>query len=85
MRMVCSRCGKKLEDIAIMIKSSITPLKIMEDGRMKPVDNISEPTCEYLCIDCFDEYANCLNTLNEAYSGKYVANMVDVVDDVQYD
>lgn len=85
MKMICSRCGKKLENIAIMIKSSVVLLKITEDGRFSPVDNVSEPTCEYLCEDCFNAYADCLNTLNEAYEGKYQMNPVEVVDDVQYD
>ena len=85
MKMVCSRCGRKLTDMAIMVKSSVTPLKITEDGRLKSVDNVAEPTCEYLCMDCFDLYADCMNHLNEAYSGEYQANMVEVVDDVQYE
>lgn len=82
--MICSRCGKKIEDFVIVLKQEINVLKKTEQGNFEQYGSINEPTFEYLCPDCLDKYAECLNQLNQDYSGKYLIDMVEVIDDVQY-
>ena len=85
MKLVCSRCGAPLKDMFIILRSSVTLVKISSNGSFVPAENAAEPTSEHLCMSCFEKYANCLNSLNEEYEGVYAVNMVDVVDDVQYE
>lgn len=84
MKLRCSRCGKDLQDIAIELKSSATIWKVSENGILKPIENTSDETREYLCLDCFDKYAELLDQLNEFDNKKYPFNLVEVVDDVQF-
>jgi hypothetical protein len=85
MKLVCSRCGKPLEDMYFLVKSSVSVIKITKDGRHKPVENTTQPTSETLCYDCFDRYVDCIDQLNKEYNGTYQVNMVEVIDNVQYD
>ena len=82
--MICSRCNKKIEDIVIRIEQKIDLYKITDQGLYSPFGNISEPTYEYLCPECFEKYVECMNQLNEDFNGKYLVDMVEIVDDVQY-
>lgn len=82
--MICSRCGRKLETIAIRIEQRMDVYKITEQGVFQPTGNLSEPTNEYLCDYCFDKYAECLDSLNQDYNGKLLVDMVEVIDDIQY-
>ena len=82
--MICSRCNKKIDDIVVKIKQEVTLYKVTEDGLYTPFGNVSEPTYEYLCPDCLEKYAEVMNLMNEDFNGKYLADMVEVIDDVQY-
>ena len=82
--MICSRCNRKIEDLVIDINQKVNVYKITEEGLYSPVGNISEETHEYLCPECFEKYAKCINQLNEDFNGKYLADFVEIVDDVQY-
>lgn len=82
--MRCSRCGQKISDMVIELSSSVTPMKIINGGQLIPVENTSEPTREFLCVPCFNLYADCLDQLNQEYNRKYQVSMIEMVDDVQY-
>lgn len=85
MKCNCSRCGIELNGIMIKITTSYQVYKNTSEGLVEEYNNTSEATSEMLCPNCFDKYCNCLDTLNKDYEGRYVANMVEVVDDIQYD
>lgn len=80
----CSRCGKQITDTVIDIMSSVTIKKLVDNRYLKSYENAAEPTHEYLCLNCFDDYADCLNTLSKKYTDCSDFNIVQVVDDVQY-
>lgn len=82
--MICSRCGKKIDDIVVKIEQKVTLYKVTDEGLYTPFGNVSEPTFEYLCPDCLNRYAETMKQLNEDFRGKYLVDMVEVVDDVQY-
>lgn len=84
MKIVCSRCGKIIDDVVIRVESSIVVFKPEPNGMMTPYNNLKEPTSEMLCLDCFDKYAKCLNSLNQDLESNRIANMVEVVDSLQY-
>lgn len=81
----CSRCGQDLEDTLIKLENNITVYKISDTGVMIPYHNLEEPTSEFLCPECFEKYCDCLDELNKEYDGRYLVNLVEVIDDVQYD
>lgn len=80
----CSRCGKVIDKTVIRLENTIQVYKISETGVMVPYNNLSEPTSEILCPECFDKYCQAIDRLNEEYSGMYLADMVEVMDDIQY-
>ena len=82
--MICSRCNKEIKDLVIDIRQKIDIYKVTKENLYSPIGNISEETHEYLCPECFDKYVQCINQLNEDFNGKYLADMVEVVDEVQY-
>lgn len=82
--MICSRCCKEIKDLVIDIKQKVDLYKITEQGLYSPIGNISEETHEYLCPECFEKYAQCMQQLNEDFEGKYLVDLVEIVDDVQY-
>lgn len=82
--MICSRCGKELTDMYVRINTSFEVVKITEEGCHTPYSNLSEPTSEILCQDCFNDYCECLDSLNKMNDGVLVADMIQVIDDVQY-
>lgn len=84
-RVRCSRCGKTIEKTVIRLENTIQVYKISETGVMVPYNNLTEPTSELLCPECFEKYCKCIDELNKEYEGMYLADMVEVVDDIQYD
>lgn len=82
--MICSRCGKEITDMYVRINTSFEVIKITEEGCHTPYSNLSEPTSEILCQDCFNDYCECLDSLNKMNDGVLVADMIQVIDDVQY-
>lgn len=82
--MKCSRCGRDVSDLIIRLDSSVVPLKIINGNQLVPVENTEEPTREYLCVPCFNLYADVLDTLNKEYDRRYQVSMIEMVDDVQY-
>lgn len=84
MKYICSRCNKEIEDLMIKIETTYQVLKKADTGVLIPYNNLSEPTSELLCPECFDLYSKCMDQLNEEYEGSYIANMVEVIDDIQY-
>lgn len=80
----CSRCGKELTDFTVKITTTFEVLKISDENIMIPFNNVSDPTSEHLCADCFDEYANVINTLNKINNGLSRVNPTEAVDLVQY-
>lgn len=82
--MICSRCGRDLDKVYIKITTSFEVVSITEEGCSVPYENISEPTSEFLCLDCFNEYCDLIERMNQSNEGKLIADMVQVVDDVQY-
>lgn len=83
-RIRCSRCGNVIEKTVIRLENTIQVYKISETGVMVPFNNLAEPTSEILCPKCFDKYCKAIGTLNEEYNGMYLADMVEVMDDIQY-
>lgn len=84
MNLYCSHCGKPIKDIVIRIESSVTVLKPEANGLLTPYTNFQEPTSEMLCLDCFDRYTQCINTLNEEINTSRISNMVEIIDSIQY-
>lgn len=84
MKIACSRCGKLIDDVVIRVESSITVFKPEPNGMMTPFNNLKEPTSEMLCLDCFDKYTKCLDSLNQDTENSRIANMVAVIDSLQY-
>lgn len=82
--MICSRCGKELKDFYVNISTTFKVVELSEEGCSIPFSNISEPTQEYLCAECFNDYCNCIDSMNQKNNGMLVLNMVEVIDDVQY-
>lgn len=80
----CSRCCKSIEKTVIRLENTIQVYKISETGVMVPYNNLTEPTSELLCPECFEKYCKCIDELNKEYEGMYLADMVEVVDDIQY-
>lgn len=80
----CSRCGKDINDFFIKVTTKYEIIKLEESGLETAYNNISDDTSEYLCKECFDKYCDCLGSLNAEYEGKYLANMVEIIDDIQY-
>lgn len=81
----CTRCGKVLDEFMIDIKSDISIYKKTSMGNFENYGSKLNPTHEYVCPECFDKYVDCLKQLNEEYNGKYLIDMVEVIDEVQYD
>lgn len=82
--MICSRCGKDIKDMYVKILTSFEVVSLTEEGCAVPYSNISEPTSETLCTECFNDYCNCLNSLNESNNGELLVDMIQVIDEVQY-
>lgn len=82
--MICSRCGRELDKMYIKITTSFEVVSITEEGCSVPYENVAEPTSEFLCLDCFNEYCDLIENLNKSNDGKLIADMVQVVDEVQY-
>lgn len=80
----CSRCGKTFDDFFVKVTTNYEIIKLEESGLQTMYNNISDATSEFLCKECFDKYCDCLDSLNAEYEGKYLANMVEIVDDIQY-
>lgn len=80
----CSRCARTIGDALIRVENSIQVFKVSDTGVLVPYSNLSEPTSELLCPECFEKYAQCLDELNKEYNGAYIADMVEVIDDIQY-
>ena len=86
MKIRCSRCGKVIEDnVVIRLESSVTICELTQSGLNTPYTNFQDPTSEMICKECFNEYCACLNQLNENVQAKNLANMVEVIDDIQYE
>ena len=85
MKLRCSRCGKELKGAFIQIKTEYQLKEISEEGMIMAYPNASEPTSEMLCPDCFNKYAEVIDSLNQEYQNIYMSNMVEVIDDIQYD
>lgn len=86
--MICSRCGKTINenDVVVRIEQKIEVYKLSRSNIFTPIGgNLSEPTSELLCEYCFNKYADCIDTLNEDYNGKLLADMVEIVDDIVYE
>lgn len=82
--MICSRCGRELDKMYIKITTSFEVVSITEEGCSVPYENVAEPTSEFLCLDCFNEYCDLIENLNKSNDGKLITDMVQVVDEVQY-
>lgn len=83
-KMICSRCGKEIKDIYTKISTGFEVVSLTEEGCSVRYSNISEPTSEILCSDCFNEYCECIDSLNKKNNGLLIVDMVEVIDDVQY-
>lgn len=80
----CSRCGKIIENTFVRLESSIIVSNITPDGLIENCNNMKESTAELLCENCFNDYCDCLNQLNEKYDKEALNVVVDIVDDIQY-
>lgn len=80
----CSRCGKVLTDYIIKITTTFEVFKSAEEGIMVPFSNLSEPTSEMLCAQCFDDYAAVIDLLNRINNGKSAINPTEAVNMLQY-
>ena len=80
----CSRCGKELKDYIVKVTTSFEIFKVTDNGVFVPFNNVSDPTSEYLCADCFDEYSKCIDRLNHINGGLYTQDVTKIVDDIQY-
>nr|DAL61132.1 MAG TPA_asm: zinc-ribbon domain protein [Caudoviricetes sp.] len=80
----CSRCGKIIENTFVRLESSIIVSNITPDGLIENCNNMKESTAELLCGNCFNDYCDCLNQLNEKYDKEALNVVVDIVDDIQY-
>ena len=82
--MRCSRCGKEIDDLVVTVKQDIQILRKTENGLFENYGTVNGSAFEYLCPDCFDKYVEHLDSLNRDYNGKYLVDMVEIVDEVQY-
>ena len=84
--MICSRCEKTFNkgEMFYEIGQYITINHITEEGVINQIQNLSEPTHEYLCEDCFNLYVEKMNELMHEYDTKKLVNLVEVIDDVQF-
>lgn len=84
--MICSRCEKTFNegDLFYEIGQYITINYLTEEGVINQIQNLSEPTHEYLCEDCFNLYVEKMNELMHEYDTKRLVNLVEVIDDVQF-
>lgn len=80
----CSRCGKVIKDTFIRLESSIIINRITSNGLIEPCNNMKDSTAELLCGDCFNDYCDCLNSLNSKYGESALNTVVEIVDDIQY-
>lgn len=83
MNLFCSRCRKPLDSIVFGVRSSVTIYDMNNGNFLKPVENTSEVTNEFLCQECFDKYADCLNELTKDVVRKNI-NISEIVDGIQY-
>lgn len=83
--MICSRCGRTLKEYFVTIRQELKLYRFKEDGLVTQVPNTGEPTSEILCEECYVEYADKINELNREFQQKSLINMVEVVDEIQYD
>lgn len=83
--MNCSRCGKEITDLMVSIKQEVKILRKTKIGTFEPYGTVNGTTFEYVCPECFEKYSECLDKLNKDYNGKYLIDMIEVVDEVQYD
>lgn len=81
----CSRCGKEINNLLIRVETKFIPSKVSDTGLLEPVANLSEGTSELLCEECFNKYCDCIDSLNVELDDEYLSNMVEVIDDIQYD
>jgi len=65
----CSRCARTIGDALIRVENSTQVFKVSDTGVLVPYSNLSEPTSELLCPECFEKYAQCLDELNREYNG----------------
>ena len=84
--MICSRCDKKLENGTLFyeVGQTVAINRITEEGIFDKISNLSEPTHEYLCEDCFNLYVDKMNELMEETQTRKLVNMVEIIDDVQF-
>ena len=85
MKLRCSRCGEMINGVYIQIMTHYQIKELTEEGNILPYPNATEPTSEMLCPNCFNKYAEVIDSLNQEYQNIYMSNMVEVVDDIQYD
>lgn len=85
MEIRCSRCNSKITDLVFRVDLKIIPSQITKEGLLRPFPNTGEGTSEMLCKECFEKYCDCLDALNKTYEEDYLANMVEIIDDIQYD
>lgn len=84
--MICSRCEKELEKDSLFydICQTVSINKVTDEGLFSKIQNISEPTHEYLCEDCFNLYVEKMNELMRETEMKRLSNMVEIIDDIQF-
>lgn len=84
--MICSRCEKTFNkgDLFYEIGQYITINYLTEEGVINQIQNLSEPTHEFLCEECFNSYVDKMNELMHDYDIKKLVNLVEVIDDVQF-
>lgn len=85
MKLRCSRCGKRLEGAFAQITTQYQFKEISEEGIILSYPNAAEPTSEMVCEECFNRYAEAIDALNQETQNIYMSNMVEVIDDIQYD
>lgn len=84
MKLFCSRCRNPLESVVFGVKSSVTLYDMNNGNFLKPVENTSETTNEFLCQECFNKYADCLNELTKDIV-KNDISISEIVDGIQYE
>lgn len=83
MSLYCSRCLKPIHGMVYNVQSKITLFKYVNDSFLEPYENMSEPTNEFLCENCFNDYADCLNQLNDVCRQNSVSS-TEILDGIQF-
>jgi len=60
----CSRCKKDFTDIIAAVKLDIEVFRLDESDIPEQIANLDQESHEFLCKECFDDFASVLEQMN---------------------